>query len=128
MLEKTLESPLDCKEIQPVHPKGDQSWVFIGKTDDEAETSILWPPDAIIHWFLFILVIPPFGDTKTPDIILYGVSLVVQMIKNLPAMHETCVHFLGWEDPLEKGMATHSSILAWRIPQIEKHPWWTTSP
>ena len=44
VLEKTLESPLDCKEIQPVHPKGDQSWVFIGKTDAEAETPILWPP------------------------------------------------------------------------------------
>ena len=45
-LEETLESPLDCKEIQPVHPKGDQSWVFIGRTDDEAETPILWPPNA----------------------------------------------------------------------------------
>ena len=42
VLEKTLESPLDCKEIQPVHPKGDQSWVFIGRTDAEAETPILW--------------------------------------------------------------------------------------
>ena len=46
VLEKTLESPLDCKEIQPVHCKGDQSWVFIGRTDVEAETPILWPPDA----------------------------------------------------------------------------------
>ena len=46
VLEKTLESPLDCKEIQPVHPKGDQSWVFIGRTDVAAETPILWPPDA----------------------------------------------------------------------------------
>ena len=45
-LEKTLESPLDFKEIQPVHPKGDQSWVFIGRTDAEAETPILWPPHA----------------------------------------------------------------------------------
>ena len=45
VLEKTLESPLDCKEIQPVHPKGDQSWVFIGRTDAEAETPILWAPD-----------------------------------------------------------------------------------
>ena len=45
VLEKTLESPLACKEIQPVHPKGDQSWVFIGRTDVEAETPILWPPD-----------------------------------------------------------------------------------
>ena len=41
---RTLENPLDCKEIQPVHPKGDQSWVFIGSTDAEAETPILWPP------------------------------------------------------------------------------------
>ena len=46
VLEKTLESPLDCKEIQPVLPKGDQSWVFIGRTDAETETPILWPPDA----------------------------------------------------------------------------------
>ena len=45
VLEKTLENPLDCK-IQPVHPKGDQSWIFIGRTDAEAETPILWPPDA----------------------------------------------------------------------------------
>ena len=45
VLEKTLESPLDCKEIQPVYPIGDQSWMFIGRTDVEAETPILWPPD-----------------------------------------------------------------------------------
>ena len=46
VLEKTLKSPLDCKEIQPVHPKGDQPWMFTGRTDAEAETPILWPPDA----------------------------------------------------------------------------------
>ena len=46
VLDKTLKSPLDCKEIQPAHPKGDQSWVFIGRTDVEAETPILWPPHA----------------------------------------------------------------------------------
>ena len=46
VLEKTLESPLDCKEIQPFHPKGNQSWIFIGRTDAEAETPIIWPPDA----------------------------------------------------------------------------------
>ena len=50
VLEKTLESHLDCKEIQPVHPKGDQSCVFIGRTDAEAETPILWPPDA--NWLI----------------------------------------------------------------------------
>ena len=46
VLEKTLESPLDCMEVQPVHPKGDQSWVFTGRTDAEAETPILWLPEA----------------------------------------------------------------------------------
>ena len=45
-MEKILENPLDCKEIKPVHPKGDQSWVFIGRTGAEAETPILWPPHA----------------------------------------------------------------------------------
>ena len=45
VLVETLESPLDCKEIQPVHPKGDQPWVFIGRTDDETEAPILWPHD-----------------------------------------------------------------------------------
>ena len=51
-LEKTLQSPLDCKEIQPVHPKGDQSWVFIGRTDVEAETPIFWPPD-VKSWLIW---------------------------------------------------------------------------
>ena len=46
VLEKTLESPLDCKEIQPVHPTGNQPWIFTGRTDPETETLILWPPDA----------------------------------------------------------------------------------
>ena len=51
VLEKTLESPLDCKEIKPVHPKVDQPWIFIGKTDAEAETPILWPPD-VKSWLI----------------------------------------------------------------------------
>ena len=51
MLEKTLESPLDSKEIKPVHPKGNQSWIFLKKTDTEAETPILWPPD-VKSWFI----------------------------------------------------------------------------
>ena len=51
VLEKTLESPLDCKEIQPVHPKVDQSWVFIGRTDVEAATPIFWPPD-VKSWLI----------------------------------------------------------------------------
>ena len=52
VLEKTLKSPLDCKEIQPVHPKGNQSWIFIGKTDVEAETPIVWPPD-VKSWLIW---------------------------------------------------------------------------
>ena len=51
VLEKTLESPLDCKEIQPVHPEGDQSWAFFGRTDVEDETPILWPPD-VKSWLI----------------------------------------------------------------------------
>ena len=52
VLEKTLESPLDCKDFQPVHSKGDQSWVFIGRNDAKAETPVLWPPHAkkLTHW------------------------------------------------------------------------------
>ena len=52
VLEKTLESPLDSKEIQPVHPQGDQSWIFIGRTDAEAETPVLWPPH-VKSWFIW---------------------------------------------------------------------------
>jgi len=52
VLEKSLDSPLDCKEINPVHPKGKQSWLFIGRTDAEAETPILWPPDAK-NWLIW---------------------------------------------------------------------------
>ena len=51
VLEKTLESPMDCKEIQPVHPKGDQFWVYNGRTDAEAETLIFWPPD-VKNWLI----------------------------------------------------------------------------
>ena len=51
VLEKTLESPLDCKEIQPVHPEGNQSWIFIGRTDAEVEAPIIWPPD-VKSWLI----------------------------------------------------------------------------
>ena len=54
MLEKTLESPLDFKEIQPVHPEGDQSWVYTGRTDAEAETPIIWPPDDLLEKTLML--------------------------------------------------------------------------
>ena len=64
VLEKTLESPLDCKEIHPVHPKGDQSWVFIGRTDVEAETPILWPPHAKIDSLEKTLMLGDIGGRR----------------------------------------------------------------
>ena len=59
VLKKTLENPLDCKKIQPVHPKGNQSWMFIGRTDVEAETPILWPPN-VKNWLIW-------GTDSFPD-------------------------------------------------------------
>ena len=64
VLEKTLESPLDCKEIQLIHPKGDQSWVFIGRTDVEAETPILWPPHAKSWLILKTLILGGIGGRR----------------------------------------------------------------
>ena len=66
VLEKTLKSPLDSKEIQPVHPKGNQSWIFIGRTDAEAETPILWLPDAKSEWQ------PCMWDSKRPSFHFWG--------------------------------------------------------
>ena len=66
MLEKTLDSPLDCKEVQPVHPKGDQFWVFTGKTDAEAETPILWPPD-VKNWLISWETDPDAGEDSRQE-------------------------------------------------------------
>ena len=64
VLEKTLESPLDCKKIQPVHSKGDRSWVFIGRTDAEAETPVLWPPHAKIDSLEKTLMLGGIGGRR----------------------------------------------------------------
>ena len=64
MLEKALESPLDCKEIQPVNPKGDESWVFIGRTDAEAETPILWLPHARVDSLEKTLMLGGIGGRR----------------------------------------------------------------
>ena len=201
VLDKTLESPLDCKEIQPVYPKGDQSWVFIGRIDVEAETPILWPadekswltgkdPDAGKDWgqeekgttedkmvgwhhrldrhgfgLTWELVtdreawrdavhgvaksqtqLSDWTELNSHPYITTGktialtkwtfvdkvmsllfnmlsrlvVSLVAQRVNHLPTMQETRFWSLGQEDPLEKEMATHFSILASKIPWMEK--------
>ena len=59
------------------------------------------------------------------SLICFGASLVAELVKNLPAMRETWIQSLSWEDPLEEGMATHSSVLAWKIP-MDKGAWWAT--
>ena len=64
VLEKTLESPLDCKEIQPVHPEGNQSWVFTGRTDAEAETPVLWPPHARVDSLEKTLMLGGIGGRR----------------------------------------------------------------
>ena len=64
VLEKTLESPLDCKETQPVHSKGDQSWVFFGRNDAKAETPVLWPPHAIVDSLEKTLMLEGIGGRR----------------------------------------------------------------
>ena len=143
VLGKTLESPLDSKEIQPVHPKGNQSWIVIGRTDAEAETPILLLPDMKSQ---LIGKDPDAGKDwrkrrRGPQRMRWHHQLnghefeqtpedrrgfpLAQTVKNLPTMQETWVRSPGREDPLEKGMATHSSILAWEIPWTEEpgRPW-----
>jgi len=167
VLEKTLGSSLDCKEIQPVHSEGDQPWDFFGRNDAKAETPVLWPPDAKSwltgkdsdagkdwelevkgttedemagwhHWLdgrwvsvnsgswwwtgrsgvLRFMGSQRVGHNWATDLI-WSVKITNinwHMVKNLPAMWETWVRSLGWEDSLEEGMATHSSVLVWRIP------------
>ena len=199
VLEKTLESPLDFKEIQPIHPK-DQSWVFIGRTDAEAETPILWLPyvkswfnwkrpwcweglgaggegddrgwdgwmASLTRWTWVWVNSRSWWRTGRPGMLRFKgsqrvghdwatelnwwlncfavhlnltqhckstiysslkfkkkspvsmASQVAQRVKRLLAMQETWVQSLGWEDPLEKEMAPHSRILAWRIPWTEQ--------
>ena len=157
VLKKTLESPLDCKEIQQVHPKGNQSWIYIGRTDAEAETPILWPPDAkncligkdpdagkdwrqegerddrgwdcwMASWTQWTWVWvnssswwwtgrPGVPQSMRSQRVWHDwvTELNWQLVKNPSAMREALVQSLGWEDPLEEGLATYSSILAWRI-------------
>ena len=105
VLEKTLESPLDCKEIQPVYPKRDQSWVFIGRSDTEAETPILWPLHAKSRLI-----------GKDPDAGKDWGQEEKGTTEDEMAGWYHRLTFTFHFHALEKEMATHSSVLAWRMP------------
>ena len=165
VLEKTLEGPLTCKEIQPVHSEGDQPWDFFGRNDAKAEAPVLWPPhdkswligkdsdagrdwgqeergttqDEMAGWHHRLNGCesewtPGVGDgqgglaccnswgrkeSDTTEQLNWGFP-EGQRVKNLPSMRETQVRSQGLENPLEKGMSTHSSNLTWQIPWAKK--------
>ena len=110
VLEKTLESPLDCKEIQPVHPKGDQSWVFVWGTDAEAETPIFWPPD-VKNW--------PIG--KAPD----AGKDWRQEEKGMPEdemvgwHHWLNGHGFGWTPGVGDGQGDLACCSSWRHKELD---------
>ena len=139
VLEKTLESPLNCKEIQPVHPKGDQSWVFIGKTGAEDETPVLWP----LHTKSRLIGKDSDAGrdrgqeekgTTEDEMAEWHHRLSGQEIELSPGGGDrqggpACCDSWGRKEldttelkiqNLEKEMATRSSILAWEIPWTEK--------
>ena len=142
MLEKTLESPLDCKEIQPIHPKGNQSWVFIGSTDAEAETLILWPPrEELTHWkrswcwewlgaggeednrgwdgWMASLTRWAWVCVKSGSWWWTGRPGVLRFMGSQRVRHNWVMNTEQWV-PLEKAMALHSSTLTWKIPWMEE--------
>ena len=88
-------------------------------------TSALWAKMARPELFKTEKVIQPFGWNLPILKYAVGASLVAQMVKNLPAMWENWARSLSWEDPLEEGMTTHSSILPWKIP-VDREAWWAT--
>ena len=103
MLEKTLESPLDCKEIQPIHPKGNQSWIFIGRTDAEAETPILWPPDEK-NWLVEKAVM--LGKIEGDDII-------DSMDMSLSKLQESVMDREAWCAAVHEVMKTWTRLSYW---------------
>ena len=145
VLKKTLESPLDCKQIQPVHPKGDQSWVFIGRTDVQAEAPILWLPDAkSLLKLMSIESVMPSNHLILCRPLLLPWSFKhhrLSMDMDLGGLQELVMDREAWRvavqgvaksrarlsdftftfhfHALEKEMVIHSSILSWRIPGTE---------
>ena len=119
MLEKTLESPLDCKEIQSVHPKGDKSWLFIGRTVVEAETPILWPPDAK-NWLIW----------KDPDAGKDWRQEEKRTTDEIVGWHHRLDgHEFGWTSGVGDGQRGLASCSPWGRKESDTTEWlnWTTT-
>ena len=113
VLEKTLESPLDCKEIQPVHHKGDQSWVFIGGSDVEAETPILWPPDAK-SWLI----------RKDPDAGKdWGQEKGTTEDEMVGWYHLLNGHEFGWSPGVGEGQGGQACCSSWGRKELDTTEW-----
>ena len=118
VLEKTPESPLDCKEIQPVYPKGNQSWVFIGRTDVEAETPIFWPPDEK-SWLIW----------KDPDAEKdWGQEKGMTEDEMVGWHHQLNGHGFGWiQFIVANFLVSESSVFAAvHVGQVDSGSWWWT--
>ena len=121
VLEKTLESPLDCKEIQQVHPKGDQSWIFIGRIDVEAETPILWPPDVKI---LHIWKDPDAGKDWGQEEKIEGRITKDEMVG---WHHRLNGHGFGWTPGVCDGQGGLACCCPWSYKESDMTEWlnWT---
>ena len=117
VLEKTVESPLDCKEIQPVHPKGDQSWVFTGTADAKAETPVLWPPDGK-NWLIW----------KDPDAGKdWGQEKGTREDEMARWHHRLDVHEFGWTPGVGDGQGGLACCNSWGRKELDRTEWlnWT---